>query len=488
MAFLDMRSFLNFLESRGDLARVRKEVDPKYEMAAVLSRLEEQDQAALFEKVKGSSIPVVGELYQNPTRMALALGLPDGKEYDQLEVWSHVRHAIDHPTRYREVQDSPVKEVVKTGDDVNMRELPVPTIYEDDGGPFITIGADITRNEETDVLNFGVHRIQVFGKDAITLASGGSHDLWRIIQKGKATGKTIDVAVAIGVDPASLFAAVSPAPANVSELEVAGTLRGKPLEVVPCETVDLLAPANAEIVIEGKIDTTKWVPEGPFGEWHGLYGACPGMPLTRVTAICRRSDAIFEMDLGGTSKEHLNLCETLTSQTLRLELLQELRERFSTAMIKDLNIPWSGCTWHMNIAIRKRSERDPKAIIDTAFNHITRSGYERGVSLSSMVKRIIVVDEDIDIFNLKDIDWALASRIPDESRITVTPNVPTWTTEFVAKPRNPLGPHVHDTTDALALSKSCRISIDATTPIDKAEELKRPRIPGIENMNVKEYI
>jgi 2,5-furandicarboxylate decarboxylase 1 len=486
--FLDMRSFVNFLERRGDLVRVKREVDPKYEMAAVLSRLEERDQAGLFEKVRGSSIPVVGELYQNPTRMALALGLPYEKEYDQLEIWNKVQHAIDHPTSYREVTDSPVKEVVKTGDDVNMRDLPVPTIYEEDGGPFITMAADIVRNEETGVLNFGVHRIQVFGKNTITLASGSSSDLWQVIQRGRRTGKTIDVAVAIGVDPASLFAAVSSAPSNVSELEVAGTLRGKPLEVVRCETVDLLAPANAEIIIEGKIDTANWVLEGPFGEWHGLYGGHPEMPLTKVTAICRRSDAIFEMDLGGRAKEHLNLCETLTSQTLRLELLQELRSRFSGVRIKDLNIPWSGCTWHMTIAIKKRSERDPKDIIDAAFNYVARSGFERGVPLSSMVKRIVVVDEDIDIHNIQDIDWALASRVPDESRIIVTPNVPTWTSEFVAKPRNPLGPHVHDTNDSLALSKSCRISVDATMPLEKIEELKRPKIPGIENTNVKDYL
>jgi len=476
---------MNSLESRSELVRVRKEVDPRYELAAVLSKLEERDQAGLFEKVRGSSIPVVGELYQNARRLALGLGLPDKKDYDELEIWREVQHAIDHPTRYREVKDSPVKEVIRTGEDVSMHELPVPTIYEEDAGPFISAAADIVRNEETGVLNFGVHRIEVKGKDKITVASGIGHDLWKVYERARKTGKTIDIAIAIGVDPASLFAAVSPAPSDVSELEVAGTLRGKPLEVVRCETVDLVAPANAEIIIEGKIDTANWVPEGPLGEWDGVYGANPGMPLTKVTAICRRSDAIFEMDLVGMSKEHLMLCHALLSQALRLELLHELRSRFPHIGIKDVNILWSGCTWHMIMAVRKQNDGDPKKIIDAAFNHVARSGFVRA-QLSWFVKRITVVDEDVDIFNLQDVEWALASRVPDESRIAVTPNVSTWSNEVVVRPRSPLGPHIHNG-EARDL-KSCRISIDATTPLEKLEELKRPKIPGIESIKLADYL
>jgi 2,5-furandicarboxylate decarboxylase 1 len=457
----DFRSFLSFLEEHGDLVRIKKEVDPKYELPAILWKFQPQKKAVLFEKVKGSNVPAVGGLMQGIAKLGLALGVPVTKKFVNLEETEFLNAALANPIPYKTVDKGPVKEVIKIGSEIDISLFPVPTFFEEDSGPFITGGVGIARNPETGALNAGIYRILVIGKDTITVNASGDSDLAHIYRTAEKRGEELSIAVAIGVDPALLFAATKKTPRSVSEFDVAGALKGEPIKVVKCETSDLPIPANAEIVIEGKVDFSKKV-SNKLGEAAGYYGSNIN-PMTRITAVTHRHDAIFYTVLAGRSVEHRTLGAFNLNSKVK-PFIQEIMKKHP--IIKKAHSVVIGTMLHFIISIEKKSDEEPMELIKEIFQ--TTVG---PIPVSQFIKRIVVVDDDIDIYDQNDVEWAVWSRVGDAGKIFILPDVVSFETDLAAKD-----------------GKSVRVGIDATKDLDDSEKLKRAIIPGLEEINIQDYL
>jgi len=273
------------------------------------------------------------------------------------------------------------------------------------------------------------------------------------------------IALAIGVPPALLMAASGKTPPGVSELDIAGGLMGAPVEMIKCETSDLLVPAAAEIIIEGVVDTSLRL-ENTLGEFAGQYGP-EVAPQTRVTAITHRKNAMYFSIMAGRNPEH-NTLGAVSTYGMQKAVEDNLRARFSN--ISDINVacePRLGTMLHMFISIDKSTDAEPLELIDAAFAASTGL-----FPVSMIVKRIVVVDADVDVFDLEDVEWAVWSRLSRANKIKVIPNVKSWELERC--------------TDAN--STSARVGIDATMDLDQADKLVRPITPGAADIKLEDYL
>ena len=403
----EFRDFLRLLNKRGEIVQVRKRVDPKYEVGGYLWAYEQKGKAVRFEQVKGSTMPVVGGLYQNWKRIGLSLGQTG--TFGQKEMYALFQSAVAHALPPAKVSTGPVKEVILKGERIDMTKLPVPTLFEGDGGPYITAGAGICRNPENGLYNIGIYRMQVVGKDRILVWAFPGSDLNAIYKAYEAKGQELDFAVAIGIDPALFATAVSKVPTDVDEMAVAGGLRGRPIKVVQGETTDLLIPAYAEVVIEGKINPKERITDGPFADHGGIYKGGPS-PVLKISSILHRKDALFHVILAGDSEEHCTASEILACFWGQ-NILDDLQAKFPS--VKDLHLSWHGGTkkWVIVSIAGKQSENEPKAIIDEIFNLAT-TRYTM-LPVSSYLRSAILVDPDVDIYNVKDVIWAVGTRLAD---------------------------------------------------------------------------
>lgn len=457
----DFRSYIKYLEKNNALVRIKREVDPKFELPAILWKFQPQGKAVFFENVKGSKQPVAGGLLQGMERVRVSLGITPTKGSIQLDDTEFLDAAVAHPLVHERVVGGPVKEVVKRGKDVDLTELPVPTFFEHDSGPFITGGVGITRNPETDILNAGIYRIFVMGKDTITVNAADLSDLSLIYKAAEEKGEELSIAVAIGVDPALLVGAVAKSPGTISELDVAGALNGEPLKVVECETCDLWVPANAEIVIEGKVDFSNKVANN-LGEIAGYYGSSIN-PVTRITAITYRHDAIFYVILAGPTVEHITL-GSLVFNKRKKSIINGLMREFP--IIREANAVAIGTSLHLILSIEKKNDEEPMKLIREIFQ--TTIG---PVPISQFAKRIVVVDDDVDVFDQNDVEWAIWSRVADAAKILILPDMVSSKMDLAAK-----------------AGKSVRVGIDATKDLGDAEKLKKAVIPGFDKIRIKDYL
>jgi len=403
LVFTDLRSFIAELEKRDQLQRIAKPVDPRYELAATLTKYD-TNRAVLFESTKGYDTPVVTGIFSQRNMMACALGT---SEHDLIHT---IIEASQRPIPTRTVQTGPAKEVIiKQGIDVT-ELLPVPTHHEFDAGPYITAGVIIARDPETNVRNASYARIQVKGGDRLGIMINRWRHLWEMYEKAESRGKSLPIAVAIGAPPSVIIEGAMPGalvPITQDELDTAGALMGQPLEVVDCETVDLTVPATTEIVIEGEIPPKIREPEGPFGDYSGVYDAILGPrlePIIRVSAVTHRRRAIYH-DILPSSEDHL----LLGGVPREAELYKTIKQVFPN--LKAVHLSRGGCRrFHAVIQINKRSQADSRTVMEAAF-YPTEGARD--------LKLAIVVDEDIDPFNMTDVEWALATRVQANESITV---------------------------------------------------------------------
>ena len=403
LAFTDLRSFIAELEKRGQLQKIAEPVDPRYELAATLTKYD-TGPAVLFENTKGHDMPVVAGIFSQRNMMACALGTSERYL---------VRTMIDasqRPLPTKMVQTGPAKEVaIKQGIDV-AKLLPVPTHYEFDAGPYITAGVIIARDPGTGVRNASYARIQVRGGDRLGIMINRWRHLWEMYEKAESKGESLPIAVTIGAPPSVVIEGAMPGalvPITQDELDTAGALMGQPLEVVECETVDLTVPAASEIVIEGEILPKIREPEGPFGDYAGVYDGIlrPRLePVIRVSAVTHRKRPIYH-DILPSSEDHL----LLGGVPREAELHKTINQVFPR--LKTVHLSKGGCRrFHAIIQIEKRSEADPRTVMEAAF-YPTEGSRD--------FKLVIVVDEDIDPFNMTDVEWALATRVQANESITV---------------------------------------------------------------------
>jgi len=404
VAFRDLRDWIDDLEKKNDLKRIGAQVDWDEEIGAITREISSQfGPALLFENIKDHKNTLCRRLFTNGTgtrqRVCRFLGVPEETSYRALV--NVFKERFSHPVKAEKINRGPVKENIIRGDKVDLFQFPVPKWNPFDGGRYILTSASVvTRDPDTGVLNAGTYRGMISTKKTIGVLLATTQGWGKHFSKYKQRGQEMPVAVVVGWDQ-TLFLAAS-TPVNHPEYEMAGSLRGAPVELVQCETSDLLVPASAEIVIEGFIspDPKSYEPEGPFSEYPGYYaGRKVPKHAIRVECITHRDDPIFHGCLTGSSPGRTNEGTTWTPATFSAMAWQYLEQ----AGVPNVTGVWRG-KWPelMRVQIRK-SHRGHAQQVAAALWGCHLGNYA--------AKHLIVVDDDIDIFDWEAIEWALCYRL-----------------------------------------------------------------------------
>ncbi len=387
MAFKDLRAFLEKIEVSDQLIRIKKELDPNQEVSAAII-IKAGSAAVLCEKVKGHDIPVVANLFGDRQKIKLALSLDTENPIEE-----YLRR-LEKLEPVKVVGEGPVKENVLTGDKVDLPVmLPIPVVNEKDGGQYISSGIIVAKDPAFGY-NLALHRLHIKGKRRAGIYMSELQHLHLYYKRAEERSKPLEIAVIIGCDPCLYLASVVTGPPDLDEYAVAGALRNEPIELVRCETVDLLVPAHAEIVLEGRILPHTREKEGPFGEFSKYYGPEGERPVVEFTALCHRNRPLYQtIYLGRHQRENVYL----TSLPKAADLYRAVKE--VAPEVRDVYLTPGGCgRYHAVVSIKKRFEGEPKLVLSVVLSH--RIG----------VKHAIVVDEDIDIYDPHEVEWAMATR------------------------------------------------------------------------------
>lgn len=444
-----LRDWLDHLAARDRLAVLKPNTSLKFEIAAYAKRLDGL-RATVFPKPDGHPIPVVSGLVSDRGWMAEAMGV------EPSEMLAHFQRAAENPVPWQEVASAPAQEVVHRQDKGPLdlaRILPLPTHNEHDGGPYIAAGIMIVRNPKTGKQNVSIHRCQLTGPNRLGVLVLPRHT-FTFQRMAEEAGEPLDAAIVVGVDPLTLLASQAIVPLDHDELEIAGALQGRPLPVVKCVASDIRVPAEAEIVIEGRFLPHVREPEGPFGEFPQYYGERAPREVMEIVAVTHRKDAIFHTIVGGGLEHQL-----LGAIPKEATLLTHLRRNFSNVLDVHLS-PGGVMRFHLFVKIRKTQEGQGKNVILGAF-----AGYFD-------LKHVIVVDEDVDIHNPTEVEWAVATRFQADRDLVIVPE----------SQGSKLDPSNRDGVGA-------KMGLDATKPF-KAPEMafKRIRVPGEEAINVADVL
>jgi len=419
VAFHDLRDFIKYLESKGQLKRIKAEADPNLEITEVTDRISKAyGPALLFENPKGSNMPVLMNAFGSYERMSWALGvnhldevseklgglLPGGEPetfWQKLSALVKLKNIADY--KPKEVKDAPCQEVVLT-DNFSLDDLPVLKCWPQDGGKFITLPLVITKDPDSGRQNVGMYRMQVYDGKTTGMHWHDHHDGAQNYRKYQKQGKPIEVAVALGGDPATIYSSTAPLPPHVEELFFAGMIRRKAVEVVRAKTVDLMVPAQAEIVLEGYVDPeeTRW--EGPFGDHTGYYSLADYYPVFHVTCITMRKDPIYPSTIVG--KPPMEDCYMgKATERIFLPLL-----KIALPEIKDLNLPLEGVFHNCAIVSIKKSYPAHAYKVMSAL---------WGLGQMMFTKMIIVVDHTVDAQNMSEVLWKVFNNVDPERDIMV---------------------------------------------------------------------
>lgn len=475
MQYRDLRDFIAQLESRGLLKRISREVDPHLEMTEICDRLlKAGGPAVLFENPKGSRVPVLGNLFGTPERVALGMG---AESVDALrdvgrllaflkepEPPKGFRDALKLLPKYRKVLDmapdvvkkAPCQQNVVEGDDVDLAEWPIQTCWPGDAGPLITWGLVVTKGPHKERQNLGIYRQQVIARNKVIMRwlshRGGALDF----QDWKKThpGKPYPVAVALGADPATILGAVTPVPDALSEYAFAGLLRGSKTELVKCIGSELQVPATAEIVLEGVIHPDEVAPEGPFGDHTGYYNEVDTFPVFTIERITYRDTPIYHSTYTGKPPDE----PAVLGVALNEVFVPILQKQFPE--ITDFYLPPEGCSYRLAvISMKKQYPGHAKRVMLGIWSFLRQFMY---------TKFVIVTDDDVNIRDWKEVIWAMTTRMDPARDSTIIENTPIDYLDF-ASPVSGLG---------------SKIGFDATnkwpgetnrewgTPIEMSQEVK----------------
>jgi 4-hydroxy-3-polyprenylbenzoate decarboxylase len=431
MKYHDLRDFIAQLESLGELKRVSVEVDPKLEMTEICDRvLRAGGPAILFEKVKGHSMPVLGNLFGTPRRVALGMG------QDSLEALREVGKTLAYlkepepPKGLKDAWDklpllkqvlsmapkvlssAPCQEIVWEGKDVDLSRLPIQHCWPGDVAPLVTWGLTITRGPNKSRQNLGIYRQQLLGPNKLIMRwlahRGGALDFRDHCQKFP--GQPYPVAVALGADPATILGAVTPVPDTLSEYQFAGLLRGSRTELVKCIGSDLQVPASAEIVLEGVIHPGETAMEGPYGDHTGYYNEQAEFPVFTVERITMRRDPIYHSTYTGKPPDEPAMLGVALNEVFVPILQKQYPE------IVDFYLPPEGCSYRMAVvSIKKQYPGHAKRVMFGIWSFLRQFMY---------TKFIIVVDDDIDVRDWKEVIWAMTTRVDAARDTLIAENTP----------------------------------------------------------------
>jgi 2,5-furandicarboxylate decarboxylase 1 len=425
----DLRGFLRLLAKHKHLRVVQSPVDIRNIPYEVLKH-EKRGQAVLFKEIKGHQGSLVSNLLGGREFVSLALGCPPEETLRE-----YVRR-MNHPVKPVILPRGPSQEVIRTGNKMDARLLPALTHCEKDAGPYITAGIAIARDPETQIRNVSINRIQIIGPQEL-LINIPQH-LGRIQAKAEAVGKPLEVAIAIGNHPIELITACSKPPFGLDEFEISGGLRQKPLELVSCKSISLEVPARAEMVLEGEIPPHAKKEEGPFGDFMGYYVPVTKSHVFQLKAITHRRGFIFQAIKAGSVEDG-----HLLSLPREAAIYSALIEKGIQVESVSLHTTLFNCF----ISIRKKRGSEPGAVISTAFD------------ATPWLKYCVVVDHDVNIFDARDVWWALGTRsCPERSTVLIEDSPGFYRDPF----------RIHQS----------KLGIDATAPLGQWEEFERTKIPA----------
>lgn len=394
-----MRDFLIALDAAGELHRVTRSVDAKFELGAVLA-LKDRGPALQFEKVSGYTMPVVGNVLVSRDRFARAFGVARG------ELDAHCQKALTQPIKPVLVKDAPVQAVVHDRDIDIGKLLPVPHWFEREAAPYITAGVIVAKDPESAKRNVSIARLRLEGGNRLMAGIAKNHHLYMLAEKAKELGRKLPIAVAIGNHPAVLLGSQLYLGLGDDEYDNIGGLLGEPLRLVRCKTVDLEVPAEAEIVLEGELDPEHLVPEGPVSEFHGFYvDYGPGIDVT-VQCVTHREQPIYQAVLPGFFAEHCLLGGLAIGTTL-CAALQRMIPSVKQVLITDGGMG----RLHAIITMHRPRLGEGKRAVLLAMGQV------------NLLKLVTVVEDDIDPENPREVEWSLAARFRGQEDLVVIPGV-----------------------------------------------------------------
>ena len=445
MKYKDLRDFIAQLETMGELKRIQTEIDPALEMTEICDRiLKAQGPAVLFENPKGYSMPVLGNLFGTPKRVAMGMGQesvealrevgkllaylkepdpPKGLKdaWDKLPVLKQVLNMAP-----KELSSAPCQEIVWEGKDVDLSRIPIQTCWPGDVAPLITWGLTVTRGPNKPRQNLGIYRQQVIGANKVIMRwlahRGGALDFREFSLTNP--GKPYPLAVALGADPATILGAVTPVPDSLSEYQFAGLLRGSKTEVIKCIGNDLQVPASAEIVLEGAIHPDDTALEGPYGDHTGYYNEQETFPVFTIERITMRRDPIYHSTYTGKPPDE----PAILGVALNEVFVPLLQKQFPE--ITDFYLPPEGCSYRMAVvSMKKQYAGHSKRVMFGIWSFLRQFMY---------TKFIIVTDDDINIRDWKEVIWAITTRVDPARDTLIVENTPIDYLDF-ASPISGLG-------------------------------------------------
>lgn len=445
MKYKDLREFIHTLEKQGELKRIKQACDPRLEITEICDRtLKKQGPALLFEHPTGYQMPLLGNLFGTPKRVALGMGAKDLgalREIGQLlaflkepEPPKGLKDAWMQLPKYRQVlnfapkivRNAPCQDVVLQGSDIDLATYPIQTCWPGDVGPLITWALVVTKGPYKTRQNMGIYRQQVIARNKVIMRwlshRGGALDFkeWQQAHPGQ----PFPVSVVIGADPATILAAVTPIPDTLSEYSFAGLLRGHRTELVQCQSNDLQVPARAEIILEGFIYPGETAPEGPFGDHTGYYNEVEEFPVFTIERITQRSDPIYHSTYTGRPPDE----PAILGVALNEVFIPILQKQFPE--IVDFYLPPEGCSYRMAvITMKKQYPGHAKRVMMGAWSFLRQFMY---------TKFIIVTDDDINARDWKDVIWAMTTRMDPARDTVIIENTPIDYLDF-ASPVSGLG-------------------------------------------------
>ena len=445
MKYRDLREFISQLEEQGELKRIGVEVDPYLEITEICDRtLRRAGPALLFERCRGSDVPLLGNLFGTPQRVALGMGennVEALREVGKLLAFlkepdppKGVRDMFDKLPLFKQVLNMPVKELrhapcqelILAGSDIDLGRYPVQTCWPGDIGPLITWALVITRGPHKERQNLGIYRLQVLERNKVIMRwlahRGGALDFrdWQAAHPGE----PFPIAVALGADPATILGAVTPVPDTLSEYAFAGLLRGSKTEVAKAQLSELRVPASAEIVLEGFLYPDDNAPEGPFGDHTGYYNEVESFPVFTIERITQRQAPIYHSTYTGRPPDE----PAILGVALNEVFVPILQKQFPE--IVDFYLPPEGCSYRLAVvSMKKQYPGHAKRVMFGVWSFLRQFMY---------TKFVIVVDDDVDVREWKDVMWAITTRMDPARDLTLIENTPIDYLDF-ASPVSGLG-------------------------------------------------
>jgi len=448
MKYHDLRDFIKQLEKQGELKRITVPVDPKLEMTEIADRvLKQAGPALLFENPVGHNIPVLANLFGTPRRVAMGMGAQSVSELrgigellaylkepeppkgmkDAWEKFPVFKQVLNMAPKL--VTSPPCQELIRIGDEIDLSDYPIQTCWPEDAAPLITWPLVITKGPHKERQNLGIYRQQVIGKNKVIMRwlahRGGALDFkeWQAVHPGE----PFPVSVALGADPATILAAVTPVPDTLSEYAFAGLLRGSKTELAKSMINDLQVPASAEIVLEGFIYPGETAPEGPYGDHTGYYNEVAEFPVFTIERITQRQAPIYHSTYTGKPPDE----PAILGVALNEVFVPILQKQFPE--IIDFYLPPEGCSYRMAvISMKKQYAGHAKRVMLGTWSYLRQFMY---------TKFVIVVDDDVDVRNWQDVIWAMTTRMDPARDLTILENTPIDYLDF-ASPVSGLGSKV----------------------------------------------